>query len=138
MPASASVVRAPSSDATGPVIANESGVRPIDTNQSKLDTRPSISAGTSVFMSVFQMIMPTVPRPNERTAIRHICHAAPATASPTSNAIPTVQAVHISVMCLRGRPVRLRIIAARIDPSPPKASTVPKVAASPSRSLRMM
>ena len=58
-PASASVVRAPSTSATGPVSANDSGVRPSETNQSRLDTRPSISGGTSVFISVFQTIMPT-------------------------------------------------------------------------------
>ena len=33
----------PSNSATGPVSANESGVSPIETNQSRLDTRPSIS-----------------------------------------------------------------------------------------------
>ncbi len=96
-PDRASVVRAPSSSATGPVTAKESGISPIDTNQSKLDTRPSISAGTSVFIMVFQTTMPAVPSPKDTSAIRHICQAAPATASTTTSRSPTNQAPHMNV-----------------------------------------
>ena len=138
IPASASVVRAPNSSAAGPVIAKESGTRPIETNQSKLDTRPSISGGTSVFSSVFHTTMPAVAHPKETNAIAHICHAAPAIANPMSRAVPTPQAHHMNVTWRRGTPKRPSSTAAKIDPRPPAASTVPNVAASPPRSFLMM
>ena len=58
----------PSTAATGPVSANETGTSPVETSQSRLDTRPSSSRGTSVWSNVIQMICPTsksaaVPKP---------------------------------------------------------------------------
>ena len=44
----------------------------------------------------------------------------------------------MKVTCRRGSPVRLTISAAAIEPRPPAASTVPKVAASPPSSFLMM
>ena len=61
--------------------------------------------------------------------IKHICHAAPATASPTSSAMATPQASHMKVTWRRGTPIRATRSAAAIEPAPPTASTVPKVAA---------
>ena len=137
-PETASVVRAPSTSATGPVTANDSGVRPIETNQSKLDTRPSSSGGTSVFISVFQTTSAAVPRPNERNATRHICHAASADGQPDEQHVADAQAAHMNVTWRRGMPVRPISTAPTNEPAPPPASTVPNVAAPPSRSLRMM
>jgi hypothetical protein len=128
-PAPASVARAPTASAIGPVSAKDTGVSPIDTNQSTLVTLPSISAGTSVYMSMLQTRSPVVAKPNEKNASTHICQDAPASARPTSRPVPTPHALHMKVTWRRGRPVRLRMTAAAIDPSPPTASTVPKVAA---------
>ena len=50
----------PISSAIGPVSANDTGISPADTNQSRLDTRPSISEGTRVCISAFQTTIPTV------------------------------------------------------------------------------
>ena len=118
--------------------ANDSGVSPMETNQSRLDTRPSISAGTSVLTSVLQTTMPAVAKPKEKKAIAHICHAALEIARPMSRTVPTPQAAHMNVTWRRGAPVRLSNSAAAIEPRPPAAITVPKVAALPPRSLRMM
>ena len=51
---------------------------------------------------------------------------------------PTAQHDHMKVTCRRGSPVMLSSTAAAIEPSPPTASTVPNVAASPPSSFLMM
>ena len=61
-PATARVSRAPSSSATGPVIAKDSGVSPIErTSRSSTPSRAAL-AGTSVFISVFHTTSAAVPR----------------------------------------------------------------------------
>ena len=57
-PAAMIVFCAPSAPATGPVRANETGTRPVETSQSRLEIRPSRSRGTTVWRSVIQMIWP--------------------------------------------------------------------------------
>jgi len=45
---------------SGAVSANDSGSRPIEISQSRLDTRPSIDAGTWRCLRVAQTIVPAV------------------------------------------------------------------------------
>src|SRR5829696_602905 len=137
-PATASVSRAPISSATGPVIAKDTGVRPIDTNQSRLDTRPSSSDGTSVFISVFHTTSAAVPSAKLKNETRHITQAVSAKARAMNNTSPTHQAAHMNVTCRLGSPTRPTTTAPKNDPAPPAASTVPNVAAPPPSSLRMM
>jgi hypothetical protein len=46
---------------TGPVRAKETGSRPIEMSQSRLETRPSISPGTWRCLAVAHTIVPAVP-----------------------------------------------------------------------------
>ena len=46
--------------AIGPVRANDTGSRPIEISQSKLETRPSRLGGTWRCLAVAQMIVPAV------------------------------------------------------------------------------
>ena len=62
--------------------ANETGSSPIDTNQSRLDTRPSISGGTRVCISVFHTTIPAVFSGEATKENTHSCQAAPAIAKP--------------------------------------------------------
>jgi hypothetical protein len=55
--------------ASGPTTANEIGVKPLETSQSTLFTRPSSSLGTTRCMSVTQM---TRPRPQHASAYKAI------------------------------------------------------------------
>ena len=59
-PAPTSVVWAPIAALTGPVSANDSGSRPIEISQSRLDTRPSSAAGTWRCLAVAHTIVPAV------------------------------------------------------------------------------
>ena len=59
-PAPTSVVCAPIAPLTGPVSAKDSGSRPIEISQSRLDTRPSSAAGTWRCLTVAHTIVPAV------------------------------------------------------------------------------
>ena len=61
-PAPISVVRSPSAALTGPVMAKDTGSRPIEISQSRLETRPSSSVGTSRCLVVAHAIVPAVSR----------------------------------------------------------------------------
>ena len=91
-PASTSVASTPIAFDTGPVSANDSGVRPIETNQSSECARPRRSGGTREDMSVPQTTMPAVSRAPKTTAKAMNCHSAVPAASPTK---ATVENVHM-------------------------------------------
>lgn len=59
-PAAINVLRTPIAALTGPVSANDSGSRPIEISQSRLETRPSSEVGTRRCFAVAQMIVPAV------------------------------------------------------------------------------
>ena len=61
-----SVALTPTSPATGAVSAKESGSRPIEISQSRLETRPSMEAGTWRCLIVAQTIVPAVSSPLNR------------------------------------------------------------------------
>ena len=73
-PAPTSVVRAPSTCATGPVNANERGTRPIEMNQSKLDTRPSSRPGTRRCFVVTHTMRPALSSPLKTKLAAMSCH----------------------------------------------------------------
>ena len=54
------VARAPTRSATGAVSAKDNGNSPIEISQSRLETRPSIDAGTCRCLIVAQTIVPAV------------------------------------------------------------------------------
>jgi len=58
VPASSSVVRAPSSAAAGAVRANDTGRPAMEMNQSRLETRPISSGGTKRCLVAAQAIVP--------------------------------------------------------------------------------
>src|SRR6266545_1070147 len=74
IPAANSVFEAPNDAATGPVRANETGTRPADANQSRLETRPSMSPGTRRWSSVRHTIPPEAEKPKRTTLASIACH----------------------------------------------------------------
>ena len=84
-----SVARAPTAAATGAVNAKESGRSPIEISQSRLETRPSIDAGTWRCFSVAQTIVPAASSALKSRHASPSCQVAlakpyPATASVAS------------------------------------------------------
>ena len=61
---------------TGPVSAKDSGVSPIETNQSSECTRPRSSGGTREDISVPHTTMPAVSHAPKTTAKAMSCHTA--------------------------------------------------------------
>src|SRR3954447_10938790 len=91
-PATLSVASTPMAFDTGPVSANDTGVRPIDTNQSSECTRPRSAGGTREDISVPHTTMPAVSHAPNRTAKAMNCHSA----VPTAYAMnATVETVHM-------------------------------------------
>ena len=127
----------PISSAIGPVSANETGISPATTNQSRLDTRPSISDGTRVCMSAFHMTIPTVFRAKPTKENTNSCQGAPAIANPAVESELSAHATYITVTWRRGAPKRLMSSAAVIPPRPPADMIAPNVAAPPPKSLRI-
>src|SRR4029079_10826281 len=83
---------------TGPTIANDTGMNASDTKKSRLDTRPSISAGTRRWSSVPQMTMPSpsvTPMTKVANAITGNDDVTPTTASGTEPKL------HITIMTVR-------------------------------------
>ena len=108
-PAANSVVSNPTPSAIGPVIANESGIRPskIDQPVLKLDTRPSSSLGTSVLRNTPRStIAERRHRPGEQRHEREqprLLRDRKAGHHQRFN--PRLQARNITVMQRRGRPI---------------------------------
>jgi hypothetical protein len=75
-PAATSVPRVPIAPATGPVRAKDSGSRPIEMSQSRLETRPSMARGTWRCFVVAQTIVPAVSRALNATAASMSCQSA--------------------------------------------------------------
>src|SRR5262249_20114042 len=75
-PAAHTVACAPMAAATGPVTANEMGSSRIEISQSRLDTRPSIDAGTSRCFSVTHTIVPAVSIALNTRLAAISCHGA--------------------------------------------------------------
>jgi hypothetical protein len=71
-----SVVSTPMAFDTGPVSAKDTGVRPIETNQSSECTRPRSSGGTREDISVPQTTMPAVSQAPKTTANSVNCQTA--------------------------------------------------------------
>src|SRR4051812_22739043 len=93
--ATSSVASMPIAFETGPVRAKLIGVRPIETNQSKLCTRPRSSAGTRVDMSVPQTTMPAAMHAPSNSATTTNCQSAVPNAY-TANG--SVAALHVAYM----------------------------------------
>ena len=90
-PATTSAVWAPIAAATGPVTANEIGSRPIEISQSRLDTRPSIAAGTSRCLSVIHTIVPAVSSALNAKLANISCQAELASPYPATASVASVQ-----------------------------------------------
>lgn len=75
-PATRNVVRAPMAAASGAVRAKESGTRPIDTNQSRLETRPSRARGTRRCFTVSHTTVPADSKPLNSMLTTMACQAA--------------------------------------------------------------
>ena len=70
------VARTPTKAATGAVSANDSGMSAIETNQSRLETRPSIEPGTWRCLIVAHTIVPAASRALNRRQAIISCQAA--------------------------------------------------------------
>jgi hypothetical protein len=79
IPAPISVARTPIAPLTGPVSANDSGSRPIEISQSRLDTRPSSAAGTWRCLAVAHTMVPAVSSALKARLASMSCQIAPAT-----------------------------------------------------------
>ena len=90
-PAQIMVVCAPNVLASGPTIANEMGTPPIETIQSRLDTRPSRSGATSRCSSVTHTTTRTVIDPSAMNATIMACQTAFTTPNPVVISIPSAQ-----------------------------------------------
>jgi len=75
-PAAMSVPCVPIAALSGPVSAKESGSRPMEMSQSRLDTRPSISPGTWRCLAVAQTIVPAVSSALKARLASISCHTA--------------------------------------------------------------
>ena len=126
-PAPTSVRRAPARLATGPVNANESGSRPMEMNQSRLDTRPSSCRGTRRCFVVTHTMVPAVSSALKRKHASMACHGAWASPKPATASVDSVHATYMNVMNFRGDLRCPMKSAAPIAPTPPIARMNPKV-----------
>ena len=117
-PPATKVACGPSQPATGAVSAKLTGTSPVETSQSRLETRPSRVRGTSSCSSVVQMIDPTSKRPAVANATTNPCHSAPIRPYPASSATPRVHEPYMSVIRSRGMPSCPTARAERIAPTP--------------------
>ena len=74
-PAPTSVARTPKAAATGPVSANEIGTRPIEMNQSRLETRPRRRPGMRRCFVVIHTISPAASSALKTKLAAMSCHA---------------------------------------------------------------
>jgi hypothetical protein len=125
-PAPTSVVRAPMASATGPVNAYESGTRPIEMNQSKLETRPSIRPGTSRCLVVIHTMSPALSRALNAKQKTIACQGSRAMPYPAIMRVEAVQTRYMKVMCRRGTSRLPMTTAATIAPMPPSARMTPR------------
>ena len=75
-PAATNVARTPIAALTGPVSAKDRGSSPIEMSQSRLETRPSMAAGTWRCFIVAQTIVPAVSKPLKIMQASISCHTA--------------------------------------------------------------
>ena len=93
-----SVASIPIAFDSGPVSAKLIGVRPIETNQSRLWTRPRRSGGTRVDISVPQTTMPPVmQRAVDGAEDARTATGASRPRSPTSGRVATVHIAYMNV-----------------------------------------
>ena len=90
-PAQIRVVCAPNAAASGPTIANEMGTPPIDTIQSRLETRPRRSGATRRCSNVTHTTTRTVIEPSATNATIMACQTVLTTPNPVVISIPSAQ-----------------------------------------------
>ena len=103
-PAHIKVWRTPRAALTGPVSAYDSGSRPIEIIQSRLDTRPRSCEGTWRCLAVAHAIVPAVSSVLNRTLASIRPHRPLAKPYPATAAVATVQTRYMKTRLRRGRP----------------------------------